>query len=146
MNRNETLPHLLRIAKSNGFELRRWFQANISPEWPGQDRAVAMLATEGRLPALIFSHEFARAFWRQGAQMSFVVPASTYSRMNGKGQVVTVHRKPFTRRTVKAGVWQYHLRKMVLSADPVRYLEKFLPPEAEGPLSSVEEPDLLAAS
>lgn len=85
-----------------------------------------MLATQGRLSALVFSHDFARAFWKRGEQMNFVVPAASYSRMNGKGQVVTVQRKPFTRRTLKPDVWQYHLRQMVVSDDPVSYLDRFL--------------------
>jgi hypothetical protein len=55
------------------------------------------------------------------------VPAATYSRLNGKGEVVTINRKPFTRRTIKADVWKYHLRQMAMSEDPIRYLKRFLP-------------------
>ena len=127
MTRKETLLMLLNQAYSNGFEFRRWFVANFSTEWPGADEAVSLLTTDGRFYALVFSHDFARAFWKKGAQMNFIVPASTYSRMNGKGEVVTINRKPFTRRTIKADVWKYHLRQMALSEDPIRYLKRFLP-------------------
>jgi hypothetical protein len=82
---------------------------------------------ESRYYALIFSHEFAQAFWKAGARMKFVVPSATYSRLNGKGEVQTIKRKPFTRRTVKADVWRYHLREMATSEDPMCYLRRFLP-------------------
>jgi hypothetical protein len=127
MTRYDTLLVLLRLAHTNGFEFRRWYQANISNEWPGNEEAVALLTTEGRYFALVFSHDFARALWKRGAQMNFVVPSSTYSRMNGKGEVVTINRKPFTRRTIKADVWKYHLRQMATAEDPIRYLKRFLP-------------------
>lgn len=127
MTRTETLLVLISQALANGFEFRRWFQTNISPEWPGSEEAVALLVTEGRYYSLVFSHDFARALWKRGAQMNFVVPSATYSRMNGKGQVVTINRKPFTRRTIKADVWKYHLRQMAITDDPLRYLKRFLP-------------------
>jgi hypothetical protein len=127
MTRKETLHLLLSQAHANGFDFRRWFQANISLEWPGADEAVGLLTTEGRFYSLVFSHDFARAFWKKGAQMNFVVPGMTYSRMNGKGEVVTINRKPFTRRTIKADVWKYHLREMSVADDPIRYLKRFLP-------------------
>lgn len=127
MTRQETLLMLISQAITNGFEFRRWYQANISLEWPGAEESVELLSVEGRFYALVFSHEFARAFWKKGAQMSFIVPSATYSRMNGRGEVETISRKPFTRRTIKADVWKYHLRQMALSEDPMRYLKRFLP-------------------
>jgi hypothetical protein len=131
MTRQEIVFLLLSQALANGFEFRRWFQFHIHPEWPGSEAAVEIVTTEGRLYALVFSHEFARAFWKKGAQMNFIVPSATYSRMNGKGEVVTINRKPFTRRTIKADVWKYHLRQMALSEDPLRYLKRFLPTHEE---------------
>jgi hypothetical protein len=140
MTRREILHILVSQARANGFDFYRWYQANISQEWPGMDEAVTLLNSESRFYALVFSHEFARAFWRKGEQMQFVVPAVTYSRMNGKGQVVTINRKPFTRRTVKADVWKYHLRQMALSEDPIRYIKRFLPTHEDlnSPLSGDE--------
>jgi hypothetical protein len=131
MTRKETLLMLLNQAYANGFEFRRWFTANSSIEWPGAEEAVSLLTTDGRFYALVFSHDFARAFWKKGAQMNFIVPAATYSRMNGKGEVVTINRKPFTRRTIKADVWKYHLRQMAMSEDPIRYLKRFLPTQED---------------
>lgn len=127
MTRSQTLLLLLVQAQANGFDLRRWYQNNISSDWPGTDRAITSFCSGNHYFALVFSHEFARAFWQKGAQMNFIVPSKTYSRINGRGQVVTINRKPFTRRTIKADVWKYHLRQMAISEDPLRYLKRFLP-------------------
>jgi len=52
--------------------------------------------------SVIFSHDFAKAFWGNG---------TVY--MLDCGQDYDVQ-------------WQYHLRTMVLKKDPIKYLEKFL--------------------
>ena len=131
INRKDALYTLIRQAHANGFEFRRWYQSNITPEWTGAEDAVERLAAESHYFALVFSHDFARAFWTKGAQMNFIVPSSTYSRKNGKGEVVTIHRKPFTRRTIKADVWKYHLRQMAASEDPLGYLKRFMPTQED---------------
>jgi hypothetical protein len=126
MSRKEILRLLLSQAQFNGFEFRRWFQIHVHPTWPGAEPALTLLANEGRHYTLLFSHEFASCFWRAGSQMRFVVPSTTYARVNGQGAVVQVTRKPFTRRTVKRDVWKYHLREMAAAEDPVLYLSRFL--------------------
>ena len=127
MNRKDLLRLLLNQAQFNGFEFRRWFQSRVRPVWPGAEEALALLASEGRHYTLIFSHDFARCFWRSGAHMSFMVPSITYPRLNSQGEVVQVTRKPFTRRTIKPDVWKYHLRQMAAAENPVHYLCRFLP-------------------
>jgi hypothetical protein len=127
MNRKELLRLVLNQAQFNGFEFRRWFQTHIRPIWPGADEAIALLAGESRVLSLIFSHEFARCFWRSGAQMSFMIPSVTYPRVNRVGAVVQVTRKSFTRRTIKRDAWKYHVRQMAIADDPVDYLCRFLP-------------------
>ncbi len=127
MNRKEMLRLLLNQAQFNGFEFRRWYIANVQSLWPGNEMALSLLAGEGRHYTLLFSHEFARCFWRTGSHMSFSVPATTYPRVNSQGAVVNVTRKPFTRRTIKPDVWKYHLRQMAASDDPIDYLCRFLP-------------------
>jgi hypothetical protein len=127
MNRKEMLALLLNQAQFNGFEFRRWFQVQVHPFWPGTEQALALLAGEGRYYTLLFSHEFAQSFWRSGAQMRFSVPQVTYSRVNTRGDVIHVTRKPFTRRTIRSDVWKYHLRQMAASEDPILYLCRFLP-------------------
>jgi hypothetical protein len=127
MDRKETLRLLLNQAQLNGFEFRRWFQTHVHAAWPGSEQALALLASEGRHYTLLFSHEFAQSFWFSGAQMSFTVPSMTYTRVNTRGDVIHVTRKPFTRRTIKRDVWKYHLRQMAASDDPILYLCRFLP-------------------
>jgi hypothetical protein len=127
MNRKEMLRLLLNQAQFNGFEFRRWFQSHLQPVWPGAEQAIALLAGEGRHYTLIFSHEFARCFWRTGAHMSFMVPSVTYPRVNGRGDVVQVTRKPFTRRMIRPDVWKYHLSQMAAAEDPIDYLGRFMP-------------------
>jgi len=127
MSRKEMLQLLLNQAQFNGFEFRSWYQFHIRPEWPGTEQALDQLSVEGRHFTLLFSHDFARCYWRSGAQMSFMVPAVTYPRVTSDGGVRQVTRKPFTRRTIKADVWKYHLRQMAASDDPIAYLSRFLP-------------------
>ncbi len=127
MERVEMLALVLNQAQFNGFEFRRWYVSNIQPTWPGTDQAIAVLATEGRYFCLLFSHDFAQCFWRTGTAISFRVPAISYPRVNSKGEVVQVQRKPFTRRSAKADVWKYHLRQMAEAGEPIAYLCRFLP-------------------
>ncbi len=127
MTRQTVLRILLSQAKTNGFGFRRWFQANIQPEWLGSSEALDLLCDGSRYYALVFSHSFARCFWKQDTQMSFVVPAVSYTRKDAGGQIVTVKRKAFTRRTLKANSWRYHLREMAATEDPLHYLRRFLP-------------------
>ena len=127
MTREALLRILLSQAKANGFEFRKWFEKNIEPEWPGSKSALQLLCKGSRYYALIFSHDFARFFWKQGAQMTFVVPAVSYTKAGAGGGIVTVSRKAFTRRTIKPDAWRYHLREMAASEDPLRYLKRFTP-------------------
>lgn len=126
MTRQAMLRILLGQAKANGFEFRKWFQANIQPEWLGPSASVELLCEGSRYYSLVFSHAFAQCFWKHGTQMSFVVPAVSYTRKDPSGKIVTVTRKAFTRRTLKADAWRYHLREMVGTEDPLCYLRRFL--------------------
>jgi hypothetical protein len=131
MTRQEVLRIVIRRARANGFEFRRWFLTAIQPSWTSFDGAVELLSQRRRYYTLLFSHEFARAFWKQGSQISFVVPSASYTRKDKNGHIVTVTRKPFTRRTLKADVWQYHLREMVAHDEPLRYIRRFLVVEGD---------------
>jgi hypothetical protein len=126
MTKQDILRILIRQARANGFEFRKWFQAKIDSDWTSFDNAVSLLADGRRYYALLFSHEFVRCFWKQGVQMSFVVPSASYTRRDKDGRLVTVKRKAFTRRTTKADVWKYHLREMAAQEEPLRYIRRFL--------------------
>ena len=145
MHRKEKLRQLLNQAQSNGFEFRSWYQFHIRPDWPGVESALDQLSVEGRHYTLLFSHDFAQCFWRSGAQMSFLVPSVTYPRVTARGEVMQVTRKPFTRRTIKADVWKYHLRQMAASEDPIGYLSRFLPQQDQEFARAMPLPAALAA-
>jgi len=144
MNRKELLRLLLNQAQFNGFEFRRWFVSHVRPGWDGADQAMSLLASEGRYYTLIFSHEFARCFWRTGAHMSFKVPSITYPRITSAGEVIQVTRKPFTRRTIKPDVWKYHLRQMAEAEDPIAYLCRFLPQQDQENLLPSNDSEIAA--
>jgi hypothetical protein len=127
MNHKEALRAVLMQAQLNGFPFRRWFQTHLRCSWPGSREAFALLATEGRHYTLLFSHDFARYFWRVGSKISFVVPAITYPRVNSQGGVIEVTRKAFIRRTNKPNAWKYHLSQMAAADDPLDYICRFLP-------------------
>ena len=79
-----------------------------------QDVAKAALLTKlmqrDFAPIMIFSHDFAKAIW--GSELLFSNP-------NGKGYVGA--------KGMCLGVaWYYHLQKMVIEQDPIKYLEQFL--------------------
>jgi hypothetical protein len=133
MTRQELLRIVIRQARANGFPFRKWFQTAIDPAWTSFEDAVDVLCQGRRYYALLFAHEFARAFWKQGSQISFVVPSATYTRKDKDGRIVTVNRKPFTRRTLKADVWKYHLREMAAQDEPLRYIRRFLVIEGDVP-------------
>ena len=126
MTKKEILHLLVLQARANGFELRKWYQAKIEREWTDSRTAMGTLASGHRYYALLFSHEFAQAFWRQGTQMQFVVPTQHFTRRNASGQLVTVTRKAYTRRTLKPDAWKYHLREMAACEEPLRYIRRFL--------------------
>ena len=108
MNRKELLRLLVNQAQFNGFEFRPWFQTHVQPVWPGAEPALELLAGEGRHYTLLFSHTFARCFWRTGAHISFMVPAVTYPRVNAQGKTMLHDAKAIYRRTIKPDVWKYH--------------------------------------
>ena len=63
MTRQELLRIVIRQARANGFPFRRWFQSVIDPSWKTFEDAVDVLSQGKRYYALLFAHEFARAFW-----------------------------------------------------------------------------------
>jgi hypothetical protein len=140
MTREDLLRILIRQARANGFPFRKWFQTTIEPTWTNFEDAIDVLSQGRRYYALLFAHEFARAFWKKGSQISFVVPSASYTRRDKDGQIITVTRKPFTRRTLKADVWKYHLREMAAHDEPLRYIRRFLLIEGD-----VEQPKSVAS-
>lgn len=130
MTRKELLHLLVLQARTNGFEFRKWYQSKIG-HWTKADSALEALSGGNRYYALLFSHEFARHFWKPGRQMQFVVPSREFTRLNSRGEEITVVRKAYTRRTLRGHSWEYHLREMAATEEPLRYIRRFLVTEEE---------------
>jgi hypothetical protein len=133
MTRAELLGQVVRQAVRNGFDFKNWRQRSLGPDGVSDEAAIEALAAdrERRYFSLLFSHEFARAFWKHGSQIAFVVPSATYTRRDKDGKTIHVHRKPYTRRKLKPDAWRYHLREMAVCEEPLRYIRRFIVPAAE---------------
>lgn len=126
MTRLELLQLLIGQARTNGFEFRKWYTGKLGLAWPGALQAAALLAGERRYYSLVFSHEFAQAFWKPGEDMVFQVPTQSFQRRMRDGSIGTVVRKGYTRRRTREDVWLYHLKEMASAEEPLRYLRRFL--------------------
>jgi hypothetical protein len=126
MNRRELLQLLVGQARENGFSFRKWFAASASIPWSGADHALDWLARGQRAHLLLFSHEFARHFFRSGERITFVVPQQTFQQVTPTGDTRTVERRAHLRRSSRKDVWQFHLREMAASDEPLRYIRRYL--------------------
>ncbi|HEX4007429.1 MAG TPA: hypothetical protein VHX60_14735 [Acidobacteriaceae bacterium] len=143
MTRRELIRMLVLRARAHGFEFRKWYEANIETEWQDLPHAVAVLESGKRYYALLFSHDFARNFWKKGTQITFILPSQEYTRLDKNGKIVTIQRKAFTRRTSRSTsntVWQYHLEQMAVWEEPLRYIRRFILTDEELESSGTETP------
>jgi len=126
MTRSDLLKIVVGRARHNGFEFRRWYTTRLAIPWISSAAALAVLESQRRYYALLFSPEFARAFWKAGEPITFQVPSQSFQRRMADGSIATVTRKPFTRRSARKDAWRYHLREMALAEEPLRYIRKYL--------------------
>ena len=126
MTRVELLRAVIRQAKQNGFVFRTWYEARIGLPWVSLPAAVEIIAEQRRYYALLFSHEFAEAFWKSGVKMTYLVPPTSFITQTRNGRIITVERKPYTRRTNRPDNWRYHLREMAAHEEPLRYIRRFV--------------------
>lgn len=126
MTRLELLTIVVGRARSNGFEFRRWYTTRLDLPWISAEAALTLLDQQRRYYALLFSHDFASAFWKAGEDITFSVPAQSFKRVKPDGSTATVTRETFIRRSARHDAWRYHLREMALAEEPLRYLRKYL--------------------
>lgn len=126
MTRLELLKILIGQARSNGFEFRKWYVSRLGERWTDAPTAIAALAEGRRYYALLFSHDFACTFWKQGEVITFQLPSNSFQRRKADGTIGTVNRKAFTRRSSRKDVWRYHLQQLALSEEPLRYMRRYL--------------------
>lgn len=131
MTRLELLQILIGKAREKGFDFKRWYTACLRLPWENAHAALEVVESQRRYYALLFHHDFAKAFWKEGETITFTVPAQTFERLMPDGSVKVVERKPFMRRTGRTGGWRYHLGQMALQEEPLRYMRKFVNVEEE---------------
>lgn len=131
MTRFDLLRLLLGQARTNGFELKKWYTTRLGLPWQSSRHATEMLAAERRYYALLFSHEFAQSFWKAGEKMTFLVATQTFLRKKADGTIGTVTRKGYSRRTGRPDAWKYHLRELAAQEEPLRYMRRYLRIEDE---------------
>lgn len=108
MTSEETITFALRKAERNGFTVpKNWIILRNGNILKGQ-------ATRGTpYQMIIFSHEFAKAFW--GEEILFIDPYGKYG-YDGDCQTCLI----------KLPAWQYYLQQMVIEKNPLKYLKQFL--------------------
>lgn len=131
MTRLELLKIVVGRARTNGFEFRRWYTARLGVPWISAEAALALLESQRRYYALLFAHEFAESFWKPGSEITFEVPGGSFQRRSSTGEIITVKRKSFTRRSARKDAWRFHLREMALADEPLRYIRKYLAVEED---------------
>lgn len=126
MTRKKFLRTIIDQAARNGFDFQHWCGGCTGHPWESEELAVDHLAQGRNYYTLLFSHEFACSFWKQGTRVTFLVPSSTYVMRGKKGTLIEVKRKPHTRRRLKPDAWKYHLREMACSDEPLHYIRRYV--------------------
>lgn len=100
MTNEQILKKAIEKAEKNGFNI---FSDNMFPNW---DQNVNTI-NDSEVYFLIFSHDFAKAFWGEEPYLNPNVNAT---------------KKEFE----EYNAWSWHLQQMVLEKEPLKYIEKFL--------------------
>ena len=147
MTRVQLLQLLVQQARESGFNFRKWFVGSTARSWAGAEDAIGWLSHGERSSILLFSHGFARHFWRSGGRVTFLVPSQTFQRVTPAGATGKGARKAHMRRSSRDDVWQFHLREMAAAAEPLRYIRRYLTVQevVEEPAAATGEPSLKRA-
>jgi hypothetical protein len=140
MTRIELLHLLVSQARANGFEFRRWYTTKLARPWVDAQKATEDLASERRYYALLFSHDFASAFWKSGNTITFQIPQQSFNRRMADGSIGLVKRKAYTRRSAREDVWRYHLQQLAVAEEPLRYMRRYLRVEEDLDIEVVNPP------
>ena len=129
MTNGQILKKAIEKAVRNGWDATKEWSVNAFIDEEGVFRC-SELEIEDTFN-IIFSHDFAKAFWGKndlefdGARMITLLTNGEYTtpRRRGKGFYLTTY-KIIYEKGVKA--WVYHLQRMVLEKNPIKYLKQFL--------------------
>jgi len=120
----DTLTKAVSIAKHNGFDIDDSFFTDIDTE---------NSLFDGMNPYynIIFSHEFARAFWTEEVSMDVYVGENEDPWEVDLVETLASGNHPIAAlavsdRSLKIPMWQYNLAQMVLSEDPLMYIKSTL--------------------
>ena len=83
------------------------------------------------LMGIIFTHDFAKAFWGECKRWLDVQDGEGIDDVNEKeykeiSEEIKNENQGYWRRLREIDGWQYHLQQMVLEKEPLKYLKKFL--------------------
>ena len=120
MNNSEILEAAIKKAEKNGYKFPKMDAGADHYDEPIYHDKWNIVA-EKLENVIIFSHEFAKAFWGEEAvcRECLSIEASKEPRMGD--HLFTKCEEEF-----KELRWAYHLQQMVLEEDPIKYLEQFL--------------------
>lgn len=107
MKREEILKKAIEKAHKNG-----WNWEFVKMTDTGIEVTDGLISVSTGVSDIIFSHNFAKAFWGEG--MSDFRREPLHEHYRGMGRVVRLYD------------WQFHLQQMVLEEDPIKYLEQFI--------------------
>lgn len=107
MNKEDKFMKIVLKAEKGGYKEH----LNMLPAMPMIPQAADLLSKKifyQRRYEIIFSHEFAKGFWGTFTNGAGWTKESGYSKLE------------------RIEEWEYHLQRMVLEKEPLKYLENFL--------------------
>ena len=103
MTKETILRKAIEKAVKNGYEAHDWVIYNVIKHPGNSDEQYCPFLDFTSVETIIFSHDFAKAFW--GEKIGY---------------------SSDTEISVKREGWRVHLQEMVLEKNPISYLKKFL--------------------
>ena len=102
---------LQKSVKKTGLDVRDW-TVDSNPKWWFMDNHYYLI---------VFSHDFAKAFWGEGKVCENCGLGNKWST-----GITYSECCQFWTSTKGKPNWQYHLQQMVLEEEPLKYLERFI--------------------
>lgn len=124
MTHQQILERAIRKAIVNGWNYQP-FGDRYFPNYISGDRLIEHIAStidDLRLNAVIFNHDFAKALW--GTKLAY----GWFQANNPSNKVSELpEASADLYEEDNLAIWQYHLQRMVISPDPIAYLEENMP-------------------
>jgi len=124
MKNEKILKKAIEKAIKNGWKFGNYFLEELfeeDGEWELYDLESTLKVGYGQTIWFIFSHDFAKAFWKNNGN-SIISGVDLHTRKRS-GEDKYYIEDSNGAMTIS---WQYYLQVMVLEEDKIKYLEKFL--------------------